>query len=161
MSSHGDLDLWPSQVIFVSDIGSGYHYSSQWILGVNCHYSLKYGPECDIQHDISYHCPTPKMTKSKNLSGAIAPSFTDQSPSYFTVRCRMTYSTINLHDIFRNSHSPVVYRQNSLYGHIMSVNENAPSRCGIWIHIIISHLHGQYHRDWSRNDWDMRCQSFN
>jgi len=33
--------------------------------------------------------------KSKNLNGAIAPSFIDQLLSYFTVRCRMTYSTIN------------------------------------------------------------------
>ena len=40
------------------------------------------------------------MTKSKNLNGAIAPSFIDQLLSYFTVRCRMTYSTINLRKIF-------------------------------------------------------------
>ena len=39
------------------------------------------------------------MTKSKNLNGVIAQSFIDQLLSYFTVRCRMTYSTINLRKI--------------------------------------------------------------
>ena len=36
-----------------------------------------------------------KWLSPKNLNGAIAPSFIDQLLSYFTVRCRMTYSTIN------------------------------------------------------------------
>ena len=49
---------------------------------------------------MSYHCPWPRMTKSKNLSGAIALLFSDQSLSYLTVRCRMTYSTIDFVKFF-------------------------------------------------------------
>ena len=40
------------------------------------------------------------MTKSINLNGAIAPSFIDQLLNYLTIRCRMTYSTINLIKFF-------------------------------------------------------------
>ena len=95
-------------LIFISVISHGVtiHHSKYYESIVIIHWNR--GQNVIFSFTMSYHCPMPKMTKSKNLSGAIAPSFIDQSLSYFTVRCRMTYSTINPDKIFWNSHSPAL-----------------------------------------------------
>ena len=145
MSSHCDLDLWPLRVIFISDISHGViiHHSKYYGSIVIIHWNR--GQNVIFSFTMSYHCPTPKMTKSKNLSGAIAPSFIDQSLSYFTVRCRMTYSTNNPIKFFEILiHLP--YRAKfPKYGYIMSGNMITCSCFGVCIHIIITHYRCQYH----------------
>ena len=103
MSSYCDLDLWPSHVIFIWDISHGViiHHSKYYGSIVIIHWNR--GQNVIFSFPMSYHCPMPKIAKSKNISGAIAPSFIDQLLSYFTERCRMTYSTINLRKISKLS----------------------------------------------------------